>query len=243
MKQRHLSILLAALASLSYTDAIITTRYGQYPDNCPSQCAQVGSNPVNWTSLHHVEDLSKCDERMLFTFNVQNMLTDPDTQVSLRACSYSRGSDGLSGTSTFQRREVVEDVATIERTIATSKNCGASTEKRQATPKVGSLVQATGNLADEVQDAAEILGAYLDAGAECGTTIMFAKSGEAVVGLYSGGQVQMQSATGIVGTFQAHAVNGSRVLEFCDSDTPAETFGMYAGAVSDLNEIQDAVRI
>ena len=235
--------MLAALAGISCTDAIITSSYGQYPDKCPIQCAGVMANPLNWTRFHRLEDLSRCDDGILFSFNVQNLLTDPDTQVSVQACSYTGETSDRSGSSPPQRRDDPVDQADVEHTLSIKINCSTSIVQRPCSPRVGSAASGTVDISNDVHHAAEMLATYLQNGAECGTTIMFAQSGNAIVGLYSGAQVQKKSAAGLVGTFQEHTSSGNRVLELCNGNNiGAETFGMFAGQIFDLDAIQEAVR-
>jgi hypothetical protein len=106
-----------------------------------------------------------------------------------------------------------------------------------------SATSGTVGISDDVHHAAEILATYLQNRAECGTTIIFTQSGDATIGLYSGAKAQKKSAAKLVGTFQEHTFSGSRVLELSNGNNiRAETFSVFAGQISDLDDIQEAVR-
>ncbi|KAJ5296231.1 uncharacterized protein N7443_007124 [Penicillium atrosanguineum] len=161
------------------THAIITSSYGQYSDKCPIQCAGVMANPLNWTRLYRLEDLPRCDDGILFSFNIQNLLTDPNTQVSVQACSYTGDTSDHSGSSPPQRRDDPVDQADVEHTLSIKTNCGASITQRPSSPRVDSAASGAIDISDYIHHAAEMLVTYLQNVAECGITIMFAQSGNA----------------------------------------------------------------
>lgn len=238
MGNKHLMALLATLGSLSVTQAIIETSSGQYPDRCPSQC---NGPPSTWTYLHRLQDLEHCDKPVLFDFNVQNLVTDPGTTITIRACS----PDGEAATPAAHRRKTPPSkLAEIEDAIAADKNCGASVKHSQVTAKAGS--SSNSKIAaiseDDVSGAVELLATYLENNARCGTSIMFAKNKGSVLGMYSGAQVQKESAVNLAKSF-GDLASGSHIFEICEgNNTAAHTFGIFAGQMADLGDVQDAVK-
>lgn len=157
-------------------------------EGCPRECGVAGSDPVNWTQIHSLEELAGCDQPMLFAFNVQNPYSDSAT---LYTCVTTSGS-------TPTRRDEISHVEAraAETSVSLADNCGAE----KGTVKTTSSSGQTGALpsGSDVAAASDLLANYLDNGASCGTTILFAKSGSSIVGLYVGAEVQKSSASSLV---------------------------------------------
>ncbi|KAM0210130.1 hypothetical protein ACHAPA_009743 [Fusarium lateritium] len=202
-------------------------------EGCPKSCADAGADPVNWTQLHSLEELSGCDLPMLFAFNVENDYSDDAT---LYTC--------VTETSSKTRREEGSRVEAraAETSVSLVSNCGAE----KATVKASSSFGSTGALrsGNSVAAAAGLLADFLDNGAVCGTTILFAKSGSSIAGLYVGAEVQKSSASSTLRQNKARLQKGVQAFQVCDaSDKRAETLGFFAAdAVADLETVQAAAR-
>lgn len=82
---------------------------------------------------------------------------------------------------------------------------------------------------------------FMDSGAQCGATILFAKSGFAVVGLYSGSQVSKDGAKGFLDSFGQSPENTA--VQICSLlANAAMTIGAYAAALDDLPTVLGAVQ-
>ncbi|KAM0203337.1 hypothetical protein ACHAQI_010398 [Fusarium lateritium] len=202
-------------------------------EGCPKSCADAGADPVNWTQLHSLEELSGCDLPMLFAFNVENDYSDDAT---LYTC--------VTETSSKTRREEGSRVEAraAETSVSLVSNCGAE----KATVKASSSFGGAGALrsGNSVAAAAGLLADFLDNGAVCGTTILFAKSGSSIAGLYVGAEVQKSSASSTLRQNKARLQKGVQAFQVCDaSDKRAETLGFFAAdAVADLETVQAAAR-
>ncbi|KAM0188052.1 hypothetical protein ACHAPI_010829 [Fusarium lateritium] len=202
-------------------------------EGCPKSCADAGADPVNWTQLHSLEELSGCDLPMLFAFNVENDYSDDAT---LYTC--------VTETSSKTRREEGSRVEAraAETSVSLVSNCGAE----KATVKASSSFGGAGALrsGNSVAAAAGLLADFLDNGAVCGTTILFAKSGSSIAGLYVGAEVQKSSASSTLRQNKARLQKGVQAFQVCDaSDKRAETLGFFAAdAVADLETVQAASR-
>ncbi|KAF4995229.1 hypothetical protein FGRMN_5260 [Fusarium graminum] len=202
-------------------------------DGCPQPCAIAGNDPSNWTQIHSVEELSGCDLPMLFAFNVAN---DFDKDATLQTC--------VTSTSSKTRREEGSRVEAraAETSVSVNSNCGAE----KATVKASSAFGRAGALrsGNSAAAAAGLLADYLDNGAACGTTILFAKSGSSIAGLYVGAEVQKSSASSTLRQSQARIQKGVQAFQVCDAgDKRAETLGFFAAdAVTDLETVQAAAR-
>ncbi|EKJ71755.1 hypothetical protein FPSE_08023 [Fusarium pseudograminearum CS3096] len=202
-------------------------------EGCPRPCSEAGADPVNWTQLHSLEELAGCDLPMLFALNVENDYSDSAT---LYTC--------VTSTSTTTRRELGSRVEAraAETSVSLSSNCGAE----KATVKTSSAFGRSGALrsGNDVAAATGLLADYLDNGAVCGTTIIFAKSGSSIAGLYVGAEVQKGSASSILRQSQSSLQKGVQAFQVCDaSDKTAQTLGFFAAdAVTGLESVQAAAR-
>lgn len=177
---------------------------GSLENGCPRACQMAGPDPANWTYLHDQQDLLGCDGPLLFDFNVKN---EPTRYTAVRACIMADGStfspsSGISSASLARRVATnVYDLEAVEQLIASSDSCGAQKTTSKAYVSVGATkVLQAGN---DAAAAAELLVSHFTSGsASCGTTILFAKSGPAVVGLYAGADIQKSSVGDIVNQFR-----------------------------------------
>lgn len=153
-------------------------------EGCPQSCSDVGSDPSKWTEIHSWGELSGCSEQLLFGLNILN---PPSEFATMQTCSTA---------SSAAKRDVALALESRAETPSISNNCGAETATTKLPLAYGpSGVLVNGN---DVGAGAELLAQYLVAGASCGPTILFAKSGSAVVGIYVGAEVQKSSAADLI---------------------------------------------
>lgn len=230
MKSHNKLGLLAGFGLMSLTEAVIETAYGTFPDHCPVSCASAGSDPAKWDHLHRVSDVSRCDQPLLFDLNVQNSVSDANTIVTIRTCT--------------QGNEKAQKQGRAETSILSVGNdCGAkSTKKIKATIQTGRSSTNKAAVVGDVAAAASNLNAYLK-DASCGSTLLFAKSGSTVVGLYSGADVTKASAAEFVTKFEEQSRSGRTMMQICDENAKFDqTLGIFAGSFADLANVQDAVK-
>ncbi|KAF5232628.1 hypothetical protein FAUST_8660 [Fusarium austroamericanum] len=202
-------------------------------EGCPRPCSEAGADPVNWTQIHSLEELAGCDLPMLFALNVEN---EYSASATLYTC--------VTSTSTTTRRELGSRVEAraAETSVSLASNCGAE----KATVKTSSAFGQSGALrsGNDVAAAAGLLADYLDNGAVCGTTIIFAKSGSSIAGLYVGAEVQKGSASSTLRQSRASLQKGVQAFQVCDaSDKTAQTVGFFAAdSVDGLESVQAAAR-
>ncbi|KAM0492096.1 hypothetical protein ACHAQF_007107 [Verticillium nonalfalfae] len=227
--------LLAGLSGLPHVHAVYEDAVGQYPDNCPQRCSEVGPDPSNWTRVRHLEALSYCDEPLLFDINVQNDLSGENAAIPVRACSQAESV-------TKPTIEARQDGSVL----STSNNCGANVEKTilEAEASGSSDILSARDLsADHLDAAIGQLESYLNRAATCGTTIFFAKAGNIIAGLYSGANIQHESALDFLQTFRGRVFKGDRMLQLCKTNKSAQkALGIAVGTLGDLAEIQSAVK-
>lgn len=89
--QSHLALALVACLDISLAAARglppLSALASSIPfvDPCPPTCDSLGSDPFNWTHIHHVDKLGLCSQPLLFDLNVQNPVNDTSTRVTIRA--------------------------------------------------------------------------------------------------------------------------------------------------------------
>ncbi|KAH8897253.1 glycoside hydrolase [Thozetella sp. PMI_491] len=216
------------------TSASSPTTDVYFPGTCPSLCRHAGPSPANWTHIHSVSDLIKCDEPLLFDLNVQN---DNEASDSIE-------NDSLA----FSSPDVLEAPGSQEtqnggispQPLLVSTGCGAKISEIPVTYQVGSSSAESSRKEEDVVSAARHLGLFMDSGAQCGATILFAKSGSAVVGLYSGAEVTKNGAKGFLEAFTA--APGVSISQVCSPANAALTIGAFAAALEDLSTAQGVVR-
>lgn len=232
----------AAWAHLvSLCGAVTDSYHGQYADDCPSFCSESGPSPANWTQIHHLKELKTCDQTVIFDVNVQTSVDDPENILTIRAC-VSTGQETYNTTS----QPSPQDDDSRDEGLTISNSCGGKTIKTSVIPQVGGSVSHPGSNSkpstEDILSATRQLISFMKSGSQCGTTILFAKSASAVVGLYSGAQVAKSSAATMLGSFNGQAQGGNNAFQVCSANNASLTFGVYAASLPDLGVAQDAVK-
>ncbi|KAH7080580.1 hypothetical protein BKA63DRAFT_591192 [Paraphoma chrysanthemicola] len=189
-------------------------------DGCPKLCTVVGPDPSNWTHVHDQQLISKCEEPLLLSINVQNEPSRFNTYP------YKRQDNGLPSNS-----------STTQPIGSTGDACGAYKSRIKAVLSCGPPgVIAAGSNATAAVDALSI---YLKDSAKCGTNIIFAKYGAAVVGVYAGADLPYTSASEML------AKSRTEVLQLCNARSQdAATLGIFATESFDVNfdKVHDALQ-
>lgn len=76
--------LFSSASSSSFFTIPLTDVY--IPGACPTLCSLAGPSSANWTNVHSVTNLLKCDEPLLFDLKVQNQYNGRQSALTLRAC-------------------------------------------------------------------------------------------------------------------------------------------------------------
>lgn len=216
-------------------------------DPCPARCGVSGWNPSNWTYLHGERALQRCDETTLFDMAIYTPIDSLDTHVTFRACKASAASTtqdvglpvtpfafGLSGRDSDPRCIVDAEILN-NKTDGHFLRWDGNTDSGQA---------------ENIIAAADALGDFLKSGSECGATAMFARSGNAVVGLYVGQEIHKPSAAKILKKFvdavEENPSSNSLALQLCrdgeENKPSAWLVGVYADASGKIAAVQDTVR-
>ena len=61
--------------------------YQGFSSICPERCIVTGPNPSNWSAYHDMNRLAKCDQAMLYGFNLYDDVDDADSHHRIFACT------------------------------------------------------------------------------------------------------------------------------------------------------------
>ncbi|KAK4118597.1 glycoside hydrolase family 18 protein [Parathielavia appendiculata] len=226
---------------------------------CPIRCSMAGHEPSAWTHLHGTPALKRCNQTVLFDTSIHMPIDAPDTHVTFRACTASEadtqqpiaydpvpfafdepGAPGHSG----KRRRDGSSSSGVEGCLA-----GASTY-RNTTKAVfqrwGLNDGSTAAGGDMILSATTELESWLASEDDCGSSIMLALAGDAVVGLYVGAEIHKPSVTGLMQMFadsvRQHPGAERSALEVCQDQTPKTwSFGIFADSRGNISSVQDAL--
>lgn len=243
-----------SFVSLALAPTSLASLFWSNYENCPQACRVVGQMPSNWTYYHRPGDLDWCQEPMLFDLGLHTPLNQPNTHITIRACTVTglgpaevRSLGPLLGRQESSHNNTAPATSDGSSQTATCGSSGSPPERSSVDVRLAWGGPADGDGRDVVA-ATENLIRYLEARANCAPTVMFAQSGKAVVGLYVGSQIEKASAAAIVrDSFAARAeadrVPGRLGAQVCgDQPFSSQTFGIYADIKGNISAVQDVVR-
>ncbi|MBE3045682.1 LysM peptidoglycan-binding domain-containing protein [Candidatus Bathyarchaeota archaeon] len=247
MKLVHLRAGLAWLASTAYAQSSPF-------DPCPVGCEVAGPDPANWTHLHGRPAMMRCDEPMLFDTAIHTPIDDPRVHITFRTCTASQADTVRPMAYNPAPFTFGDPTARLRRREEQSAEAGCfpGIETRRGSTSAQLLIwdddeSAQVDEADDLRSAAERLHAWLEDDANCGQSIMFARSGKAIVGLYVGSEVHKPSAATLVQRFIDDSAGGDGVgriaAQVCADKTPSTwSTGIFADLRGNISAAQDAVR-
>ncbi|KAL2807808.1 hypothetical protein BJX63DRAFT_425114 [Aspergillus granulosus] len=259
-----------ALALLLATSSSQSTPF----DPCPAQCSTVGLDPSNWTYLHGERALRRCNETTIFDTALYTPVNGSNTHVTFRACKASqadttrelefsvtpftfglpqrRRSAGSSLSSASCIADVEEDIVTNNTTDIHFLHGGK--------PSSSSSSSISNNDKNDIVPAAVALADFIDStSSDCSSgrsksSVVFAHSGNAVVGLYIGREIYRPSALKILRAFiegvESNPSSADQVTaaQVCGGNGEGKDYpntwimGIYADPSGDIASIQEAVR-
>ncbi|KAM0287958.1 hypothetical protein ACHAQH_000025 [Verticillium albo-atrum] len=181
---------------------------------CPRSCDKAGSDLEDWSHFHDLEGLAVCPEPIILAFNIYTPLDDPDSIISIRACTVG---DASNETNFLAEADYVSPDAKGESNfgpegpsrrslndtdIGDGATCGLdSPNKSKATALLSSwdggrdasdselkspAAEANYNAKWDVVRAIEKLSGHISQDKSCDKLITFAYLRGTLVGLYSG---------------------------------------------------------
>lgn len=230
MRLRDMLAAAATLAQVPIAAAVVSNKFGQFPDPCPIACSPQSEQ---WTRYIGLDQLDACQDPIVFRYNMDKEKLE--APVIIRACSMSP-----SAQSTPQ-----EDHSTIpvrRSNLGVQSGCGADTEKiNTILTSGGSSAKRTDPDAEDTATAA--LNSFLSRFSTCGTEIIFAKANGAAVGFYSGAGVQKASTTTLFQSFRNDT--SASFLQACEPNGKLKvdtTIGIVRGTMESFETIHLTVR-
>jgi chitinase len=243
---------------------------------CPIPCNVAGNSPSNWTDLHGVTALKRCKEPVLFDTALFTPIDDPVAPLTLRSCTASGNvvtqeieykPAPFTFGSPIQRRRTrrlrtidgppIASIAKRQATNSTNttslQGCTDNADAFQIKMTVNLLTwdlddtAATGDAKSGILSASKALEQYLSNQNDCDSTVMMARQGDAVVGLYVGAEVVTSSARAIMSHFISVVQKGEDVsalsAQVCPDKAPATWLvGIYADFSGNLLSTQEALK-
>ncbi|KAL3480972.1 hypothetical protein BJX99DRAFT_253957 [Aspergillus californicus] len=213
-------------------------------DPCPVQCSIAGPSPSNWTYLHGERALQRCEETTIFDMALYSPVNGSDNHVTFRACK----SVEVDTTQDIEFSVTPFLFGLPERRNVTSN----TTDVRFVSGRPsGNTAGDENSNAKSIVSAAAALENVLPSTSDCRhPTVLFANSGEAVVGLYVGREVHTPSAAKIIRTFieaiESNPLDQVAAAQVCvdnGEDYPNTwVMGIYADPHGDIAGAQLAVR-
>jgi chitinase len=202
-------------------------------NRCPVSCAAAGTNSSSWTVYHDLNHLSLCNESMLVDFALYNPVDDEDTHLSLHACTSAS--------------EISKAKRGAQKACPSPENPSRVNSTLQLGWSGSNVPGKTENGISAVQQ----LQSYVQAEDSCNEEIAFAYSGDAVVGLYAGSEINGQDITGalieqFLSYVQSNSISGTLAAQLCASTgnySAKYAFGLILNTNADWASVQQAVRM
>lgn len=226
--------LLAISSLLLLSGSAASGKFYSQLQPCPQTCATSGPSPSNWTTYHSFDRLERCNQTVLFDFNIFNSVEGPNTHTTIRACT---ADDTVSA---GHRRQI-------------SSTCG-STNSTSVIVQLASWESSTSVTADSASvsqavEALEALQSQLASASDCGDpTILFAYAEDVVVGLYVGGSINSVAATTalvsqVTGKAQTADLGDGFAAQVCGTGFDgSQTMGLMVRTTTNYASVQSAVQ-
>ncbi|RYP74900.1 hypothetical protein DL769_003913 [Monosporascus sp. CRB-8-3] len=200
---------------------------------CPAECSGPGIADGSWSSVLSLGELSRCSKPLLFDTSIRFPIEAPGRQTFIRACT------------------AASDLGQLKDA---GPPCvpGMNHTSTQADLQVGwtSGDGVTASLSDLIQSAGDLQHSVVR-DVSCGQTILFAKSGDAVLGLYAGSEIEKASIGPIIQQFikfissrSSGSLPSDMAMQICGPDgerSVTYVIGIAASARGDFHAVQDAL--
>jgi chitinase len=206
--------------------------------DCPQLCTETGLERSNWTNYHDFDRWKGCEETYVFEMAVYTPQDAPFQ--SLAGCT---GGAPKANTTVARRSfHFTRDNSTAQGAPLACGVPGSRVETRQTQLSISP--STSNSSASAVAAAAEQLSSVVTSDKDCDKTFLFSRSGDAVVAIYVGSQVQKASAAGVLKQAVA-ALNGAGVAEVCTEMQGAvistQTVGVFISTNGDVAAAQRAL--
>lgn len=243
------SLRTTALGALSFfstglVSAQAQSRIGSGPgyrgmgEACPMSCIDTGADPLKWSAYHNLDQLSKCDQPLFYSFGLFDPVDETDSHHRIFACAM-HGDDW-------------EDVSGAQAAaLSASEDIDVQYQVGWWTNSSESDAGLTGSDAG-ISGLAKEMREYVTNGhaASNQSTMLYAKLGRVTAGLYMGRSLDKQqvSSTALSALRdEIHSFDGARgdlVMQLCGEDYDADhIFGFMAVSNGTFEAAQDAFKL
>lgn len=231
----HLYLIIFSLLRLLYQVAALLDNDDLFRSNlepCPAVCA-AGNGPRNWTVYHKTSQIALCDQPVLLDFTIHNQIDDPNSDVTIRACTM--GNLG-SRTQTASHHPNIPEHRNVSSCTVASKHTAAAQLARWGTED--------SHRSNDVVLAIEQLRLFLKNEAQCDQRIIFASFSKSLIGVYTGSGIDGPKTASMFAQPLADHIRkngiGTRVaMEVCgEGHNAAHTLGIVADPESDFAAVQ-----
>ncbi|OLN89004.1 Killer toxin subunits alpha/beta 6 [Colletotrichum chlorophyti] len=250
-------LLLQQLCSADEVD--LSEKFVSVANPCPAACEK-GKTPGNWTFYHDTTRLDVCDQPILLDFNLYNPIDDPQTHLTIRACTLGDADTKLNflqqtnytaPDAEKSNPELSNDRKTpimeSELTSRDESSCGASTES-SATAQLSWWGSEDSGMARNVITAAEKIQEYLRDADNCDRKVILGFFKGSLVGVYSGSSMDnSRAASTVLKKFIDHiksdGISTSKTAEVCGKDfSSSNILGVVADTTADFSSVQRIIK-
>ncbi|KAK2762269.1 hypothetical protein FQN54_001279 [Arachnomyces sp. PD_36] len=232
-----IALALAAPALAAYNDSTTFPASLQptqkVEDLCPAECTGPGIAEGSWSAITSLQELNRCPKPLIFDTSIRFPIEEPGRHTLFRACASTPNLEQLKTTDTPCAPESNRTSTNVDIQVGW-------TGGDDATASLSDFTQAAGDLQQNVvRDVS------------CGQTVLFAKSGNAVLGLYMGSEIDKASVGPIVEEFTNFVSKRSGdplpsqiSLQVCDPDgeiSRTRIVGITASSSGDVHAVHKSL--
>lgn len=208
---------------------------------CPQRCSEPGPSVDKWPIYPDMKQLKRCSESIFYSFGLDDPVDNGvDGAHRISACTSSDGNDA----------EDAEDASVaIEMISARAANNSSSSD---VSFEIGWWQEQPGGIGEDHQSLIRQLRSYLDGGhgySEDQPFTMFARSGQATLGIYVGRALKSQElSTVALGALEERLSSpgpstSELAMQLCEPDySGAHVFGLMLSTNGTFGAIQEALK-
>lgn len=232
---RTFSIFLSFFSLLSFAQEIFSPRQPQ-PEldqfsvsaRCPLSCSREG----NWALYSNINDLASCNKTVLLELNLYTKIGEQTSSIGIRSCAVDNTVSKLKTRQTF--------------VVANGNSTPSVFDTEKQTADISVLQKNGSGDSESVQAAVTGLANHVHNQNDGTSVALFAKSGNAIVGVYGGLQIEKTSLSALVRDASKHfnPRGVSQVAaQYCKEDSlNTQIFGIFVDTTGNLAAVQSALR-
>ncbi|KAM7183708.1 hypothetical protein V8F20_012513 [Naviculisporaceae sp. PSN 640] len=209
---------------------------------CPERCSDTGPSVNKWPVYPDMKQLKRCSENIFYSFGINDPVdNNVDGTHRISACTSSNADDGKGTNNTSGVIEIIS-----------AKAANDSSSRTDVTFQIGWWQERQDGVGANHKSLIKQLRAYFDAGdghTEGQPFTMFARAGQATLGVYVGSTLKPQEVSAVALSAleeQLSSLNRSTpelAMQLCESDySGAHVFGLMLSTNGTFGAIQNAIK-